>query len=161
VTVFDMVAWSIVSMGVTLVDMLGGGFADGGATWLVDDWEAGLATRAAAAQRLAERVAELTVSASGADGTVEVTVAGSGVPTDIRLGDRVLDWSPDRIAAEILATMRRAQGLLAARVADVATETVGADSESARAVISGFELRFPVRSADDDAGRDGVDRDRR
>jgi hypothetical protein len=56
----------------------------------------------------------------------------------------VLRWSADEIAAQVMAVMRRAQGSLAARVAEVADETVGADSETGRAVVEGFARRFPA-----------------
>jgi DNA-binding protein YbaB len=129
----------------------------------VDSWAAGVSARAQAAQELSERVSMLSVSASGRDGAVEVTVAGSGVMTGLRLDDRVLSWPGEEIAAQVMAVMRRAQGSLAARVAEIAGETVGADSETGRAVVDGFARRFPVLPDDDDdrAGeRPGTDRRR-
>ncbi|MGC9666972.1 YbaB/EbfC family nucleoid-associated protein [Planosporangium sp. 12N6] len=120
----------------------------------VDSWAASVSARAQAAQELSERVSRLSVSASGRDGAVRVTVAGSGVMTDLTLDDRVLRWSADEIATQVMAVMRRAQGSLAARVAEIAEETVGADSETGRAVVDGFARRFPA-PAD---GEDGDDR---
>jgi hypothetical protein len=85
------------------------------------------------------------------DGAVEVTVAGSGVMTDLMLGDRVLRWSADEIAAQVMTVMRRAQGLLASRVTEIAHQTVGADSETGRAIVDGFVRRFPPDDEDDRA----------
>jgi hypothetical protein len=92
----------------------------------------------------------LSVSASGHDGSIEVTVAGSGVMTDLKLDDRVRTWPADQIAAAVLAVMRRAQASLATRVAEIADETVGADSETGRAVVDGFARRFPAPPDDED-----------
>jgi DNA-binding protein YbaB len=116
----------------------------------VDSWAASVSARAQAAQELSERVSMLSVSASGGDGAVEVTVAGSGVMTDLRLDDRVLRWPAEKIATQVMAVMRRAQGLLSTRVGEIADETVGADSETGRAVVEGFARRFPARPDDDD-----------
>ncbi|GII22246.1 YbaB/EbfC family nucleoid-associated protein [Planosporangium mesophilum] len=116
----------------------------------VDSWAAGISAHARAAQELSERVSMLSVSASGRDGAVRVTVAGSGVMTDLTLDDRVLRWSADEIAAQVMSVMRRAQGSLAARVAEVADETVGADSETGRAVVDGFARRFPALQEGED-----------
>lgn len=85
----------------------------------------------------------LSVSASGRDGAVRVTVAGSGMMTDLRMDDRVLRWPASEIAAQVMSVMRRAQASLASRVAEIADETVGADSETGRAVVDGFVRRFP------------------
>jgi YbaB/EbfC DNA-binding family len=116
----------------------------------VDSWAAGVSARARAAQELSERVAVLSVSATGCDGAVEATVAGSGVLTDLRLDDRVRHWSGTEIARQVLAVMRRAQASLAARVGEIADETVGADSETGRAVVAGFVRRFPAQPEEED-----------
>jgi DNA-binding protein YbaB len=123
----------------------------------VDSWAASVSARAQAAQELSERVSMLSVSASSRDGAVEVTVAGSGVMTDLKLDERVRSRTAAEIAAEVLAVMRRAQGSLAVRVAEIADETVGADSETGRAVVDGFARRFPA-PADDDDDRSGEPR---
>ncbi|NJC68809.1 YbaB/EbfC family nucleoid-associated protein [Planosporangium thailandense] len=125
----------------------------------VDTWAASVSARAQAARELSERVSMLSVSASSRDGAVEVTVAGSGVMTDLRLDERVRNWPADRIAAQVMAVMRRAQGSLAGRVAEIAEETVGADSETGRAVVDGFARRFPLPpdDGDDRDDRDGGD----
>ncbi len=124
--------------------------ADGVADEWIDSWAAGVSERARAAQELSERVSMLSVTASGREDMVAVTVAGSGVVTDLRLDERVRQWPADEIARQILTVMRRAQGLLASRVADIAEETVGADSDTGRAVVSGFANRFPEQPADDE-----------
>jgi DNA-binding protein YbaB len=117
----------------------------------VDTWAASISARAQAAQELSERVSILSVSASGRDGAVRVTVAGSGVMTDLQLDDRVLRWPANEIAAQVMSVMRRAQASLALRVAEIADETVGADSETGRAVVDGFVRRFPEPPDDEES----------
>ncbi|MEU8211592.1 YbaB/EbfC family nucleoid-associated protein [Micromonospora sp. NPDC049044] len=129
--------------------------ADGAENW-VRSWSASVSERAAQAQEMSRLVADLTASATSANGAVKVTVAASGVVTDLRLNDRVHGWAAERIAAEIMTTMRRAQARLADDVADVAARTVGEDSETGRAVVASYIERFPEppeRSDDDRIGR--------
>ncbi|MEV0153944.1 YbaB/EbfC family nucleoid-associated protein [Micromonospora sp. NPDC050686] len=127
----------------------------------VASWTASVSERAARAQALSERVAALSATADGADGAVRVTVAATGAMTDLRLDDRVLRWRADEIAAEVLAVMRRAQGRLAAKVAQATTETVGAESETGRAVVASYARRFPEQPEDEsDAPDAGAHRGR-
>lgn len=109
----------------------------------VRSWSASVSERAARAQEMSRLVAKLTASAASGDGAVRVTVAASGVVTDLHLDEPVRSRPAMRIAAEIMATMRRAQARLADAVAGVAAQTVGADSETARAVVAGYTARFP------------------
>jgi hypothetical protein len=119
-----------------------GATADAAEEW-VRSWSASVSERAAQSQALSDQVSQLSVSASDDDGLVTVTVAGSGVVTGLYLDERVRRWPAERTAAEILVTMRRAQASLAGRVAGIVAQTVRADSETARAVMTSFERRFP------------------
>jgi DNA-binding protein YbaB len=118
--------------------------SDDSAQEWVRSWMAATSERAAAAQALSDRVAQLTASASDRDGFITVTVNGSGVLTDLRLAPEAARLGMERLGDEIVRTMRRAQARLAERVSDIAAQTVGPDSETARAVVSGFERRFPA-----------------
>ncbi|MEU1394582.1 YbaB/EbfC family nucleoid-associated protein [Micromonospora zamorensis] len=127
--------------------------ADAAESW-VRSWSASVSERAAQAQEMSRLVAELSASATSADGAVRVTVAASGVVTDLRLSERVQGWSAARIAEEVMTTMRRAQAQLSEAVADVAARTVGEGSETGRAVVASYTERFPELSeADDDRSR--------
>ncbi|WP_203723592.1 YbaB/EbfC family nucleoid-associated protein, partial [Actinoplanes teichomyceticus] len=97
-----------------------------------------------AAAALADRVATLRASASGADGAILVTVASSGNVTGLQLDERCLGLGAPGLAAEILSTVRRAQSALADRVADAVEQTVGARTETGRAVLDSFARRFPA-----------------
>ncbi len=91
-----------------------------------------------AAAVLADRVASLTSEAENTDHGVRVTVASSGIPIGLELQKR------PELAREILRTMRQAQHGLTDRVADAVTDTVGAESETGRAVLDSFTQRFPM-----------------
>ncbi|MEV6346905.1 YbaB/EbfC family nucleoid-associated protein [Actinoplanes sp. NPDC051851] len=93
---------------------------------------------------LADRVATLSASATGADGAITVTVASSGNVTGLDLDDRALGLGAPGLAGEILRTMRRAQSSLADEVETAVAETVGADTETGKAILDGFTQRFPA-----------------
>ncbi|WP_221325815.1 YbaB/EbfC family nucleoid-associated protein [Actinoplanes sp. L3-i22] len=103
-----------------------------------------------AAAALADRVATLRASASGADGAVLVTVASSGNVTDLELDDRSLGLGAPGLATEILRTIRRAQSALAGEVADAVEATVGAGTETGKAVLDSFTQRFPSSAVPDE-----------
>jgi DNA-binding protein YbaB len=97
-----------------------------------------------AATALAYRVAELTATATGADGAVRVTVASSGVVTGLELDDRVQRMGGAALAGEILRVIRRAQAGLTERVAEAVEEIIGSDTEAGRAVLDSYRRRFPA-----------------
>ncbi len=92
---------------------------------------------------LADRLASLSASATGDDGVVTVTVAGSGIVTGLRLDDRVQQHTGATLSAEILRTMRRAQAALVTQVTEVVDETVGTSSETGRAVLESITPQVP------------------
>lgn len=124
--------------------------ADSAREW-IQDWSASLRGRVAPAEAMAGEVAALSVSAASADGAIQVTVGGSGVVTGLRLGELARKRPADELADGIMAVMRRAQAQLAAAAAEIAARTVGADSSIARAVVAGFEQRFPIAEGDAEA----------
>lgn len=122
----------------------------------VADWSASISERAERAQRLAQRVAGLTATGEAAGGLVEVRVDSVGALVALHLDDRLTGWPAARIEQEIMIALRRAQANLTDRVAAAVAETVGADTETGRAVLDGYDRRFP-RAPDDgslDARRD-------
>jgi hypothetical protein len=108
---------------------------------LVDDWQAGIEARAAAARELSGRLAGLTASARSEDGLVEVTVGASGAITGLELADGIRRQPAADTARSILATTRAAQAALTAAATEITAETVGADSATGQAVIASFEAR--------------------
>ena len=113
----------------------------------IDEWERGFAERAAQAKTLAERTAQLSATARGSDGLIEVTVGPNGQITDLRLDEEIRRQPAATTARQILSTLRAAQRALLRQVEGVAAETVGADSATAKAVLSSLSARL---SADDE-----------
>jgi DNA-binding protein YbaB len=107
----------------------------------VDDWQAGFEERAAQARELAARLSELTATARSEDGLVEVTVGSSGALVGLELDEDIRRQSADKTAREILATLRAAQAAMTKAATAVTAETVGAESETGRAVIASFTAR--------------------
>jgi hypothetical protein len=105
-------------------------------------WTAQVSGRTEAAAALADRVASLTASADGADGAVRATVGSSGILTGLQIDDRPALTGAE-LADEVMRTMRRAQARLTHLVARAVDETVGADTETGRAVLDSFAQRFP------------------
>ena len=114
----------------------------------VRSWSSQVSGRAEAAAALADRVAGLTASATGADGAVTVTVASSGNVTGLALADSVQRLGGAALAAQIMSVMRRAQAGLCDRVAEAVDETVGAGTETGRAVLANFARRFPAETGE-------------
>jgi RNase P/RNase MRP subunit p29 len=122
---------------------------DAAEEWL-DTWVGQANAQAARSVELSRRVAALTGTAEGRDGAIRVTVGSTGQVKDLELDDRVHELSGPRLAAEIVSVMRRAQTALSGRVADEVQATVGADTETGRAVINSFETRFPTVEREED-----------
>jgi hypothetical protein len=109
---------------------------------LVDDWQAGFEERAAQARQLSTRLAGLTASARSPDELVTVTVGASGDLVALELAEGVRDRPAEATAREIMATLQGARAALTASVAEVAAETVGADSATGQAVIASYATRL-------------------
>ncbi|BCJ56132.1 hypothetical protein Asp14428_76070 [Actinoplanes sp. NBRC 14428] len=121
---------------------------DAAEDWL-ESWASQVDEQAQRNVELARRVAGLTGSGSGLDSAVRVTVRSSGQLERLELDDRVRGLTGADLAREITATIRRAEADVAARVAEQVRQTVGADSETGRAVMHSFESRFPPRDERD------------
>ncbi|HET6530205.1 MAG TPA: YbaB/EbfC family nucleoid-associated protein [Actinoplanes sp.] len=117
----------------------------------VRSWSSQVSGRAEAATALADRVAVLTASATGAEGAIRVTVTSSGNLTELELADDVRRLSGAALAEQIMRVYRRAQAGLTERVAEAVGETVGAETETGRAVLESFAHRFPAQGAEPEA----------
>lgn len=118
---------------------------DDAAEW-VRSWNSRTPAGAEVTAALADRVAGLAASATGGDGAVRISVNSGGNVTELSLDDRVHRLTGADLAAEIMRTMRRAQAGLLVQVAVAVEETVGAESDTGRAVLESFEQRFPAMS---------------
>jgi hypothetical protein len=124
---------------------------DGARRW-VDDWQSSIEDRAARARELTGRLSGLSATARDRDGLVEVTVAQSGVVTGLRLDERVREAPAEQLARVIMAVLAGAQSMLVERVREATAETLGADSESGRAVVASYADR--LRDLPRDGGPD-------
>jgi DNA-binding protein YbaB len=115
----------------------------------VEEWAAQVAQKAERYQAMQARVASITVTESSGDGAVRLTVGSSGVMTDLELSDRATQQPARQLAAQIMETMRRAQGRLSGQVAEVMEASVGDDQETVAAVVSSYQQRFPEQPEDD------------
>jgi hypothetical protein len=120
--------------------MFGGGDLDEAAR-LVDDWRAGFEARAAQARALAARLGALTATARSDDRLVSVTVGSTGAITDLELAEEIRQRPAAETARAVLAVMRAAQASLTDAATTVTAETVGAESETGRAVIASYVSR--------------------
>ncbi|WP_433301314.1 YbaB/EbfC family nucleoid-associated protein [Actinoplanes sp. CA-030573] len=108
---------------------------------MIDDWQAGIETRAAQARELSARLSRLSATARSADRLVTVTVGASGDLTGLTLDERIRQRPAQETARAILATLGQARATLTAAVTEVTAGTVGADSETGRAVIASYTAR--------------------
>jgi hypothetical protein len=111
------------------------------ASRLVDDWQADIEARAVQARELAARLGTLTATARSDDGLVAVTVGSSGGISGLELKEGIRDRPAAETARAILATVRSAQASLTAAATAVTAGTVGADSETGKAVIASYVSR--------------------
>jgi hypothetical protein len=68
-------------------------------------------------------------------------VGASGAPTDLVLKEGIRERPAAETAKAILATVRAAQTSLTAAATTVTAETVGADSETGKAIIASYVAR--------------------
>ncbi|MGX6604936.1 hypothetical protein ACWKSP_22815 [Micromonosporaceae bacterium Da 78-11] len=116
--------------------------SDAAEDWL-DGWAAAAGTRARLATEMARQVSRLSGSAGNHDDTIRVTVGSGGQVLSIDIGDRARELTGRELSAQLMATIGRAQARLAGAVVDTVEQTVGADTETGRAVIGSFATRFP------------------
>lgn len=116
---------------------------------MIENWERDAAEKAAKFQAMADRVAEVSITESVAGGAVSATVGNNGIPTDIAMTDRVREMSPDEIAANVMAAIRKAQSRYPRALAAIVAETVG-DDPAGQHVIATAEQNFPPPVDDED-----------
>ncbi|OJF11652.1 hypothetical protein [Couchioplanes caeruleus] len=121
---------------------------DAAEEWL-DSWAASVDANAARAVDLSRRVAALTGEARNPDGTITVAVGPAGQVVRLDLTEH------PALGRDIMSVIARAQADLSAKVADQVRDTVGADSDTGRAVIHSYDERFPAPREEDDERRGG------
>jgi hypothetical protein len=112
-----------------------------GTARLITEWQADFEGRAERARELGARLAAVTASARSADKLVAVTIDSAGDVIDLQLAEGIRDRPAASTAREIREVLRAAGATLAASAAEVAAETVGADSLTGMAVIASYASR--------------------
>jgi DNA-binding protein YbaB len=102
----------------------------------VDAWLASTQEQAARSAATARELGALRGIGRDPDGVVEATVSGSGVLIDIALDPQIRSQPVEQTRQQILAAIADAQRALTARVAEIATETWGADSPTTASLIA-------------------------
>lgn len=92
---------------------------------------------------LHDKISQLAVTETSADGMVRVRVDAQGVPTELTLTDRARGADPARLSAELMTCLRRAHSTLAALVQDLVTASVpdSADDTAAQ-IVASYRDRF-------------------
>lgn len=108
----------------------------------ITEWRGVVAEQAKRYDAASRAIEGVSVTETAAGGAIVVTVASSGIPTDLRLGADVGRMKPDQIAAQIMACLRRAQARLADRVGAAVADTVGGGA-GAEAIVEQYQHRFP------------------
>jgi DNA-binding protein YbaB len=111
---------------------------------MVDEWERNATEKAAAFQRMAEQVEQVSITESVANGAIRVTVGHNGLPVDIRMTDGVRSMEPDEIASNVMSAIRRAQSRYPERLAEILAETVGEEDPASRHILAKAEESFPA-----------------
>lgn len=108
----------------------------------LEQWAEGLQRKAQRYNQLHERLNSTSVTETSKGGEVTITVDANGVPTALNLGERTRGMDPPAVAAQVLATMRRAQAKLRDQVTGLVHETVGDDAPGNN-LIGQYAERFP------------------
>ena len=102
----------------------------------VEAWLESTQERAARSAAAARELAALRGIGRDANGVVEAAVSGSGVLIDIALDPQIRSQPVERTRQQILAAIIDAQRAVTAHVAEIATETWGADSPTTASLIA-------------------------
>jgi DNA-binding protein YbaB len=106
---------------------------------------------AAQTQAMADQMKQLTVTVTDPNELVAVAVDSSGNLTGLQLSARIQRTSPDVVARTIMETIAEAKRRIIEQTQEVIAATVGADSETGKAVAASLKERL-------DADSEGGDR---
>lgn len=124
-----------------MTDPLSG--AGGDAAAQVDQWVAQAKRKAERYRAMQAAAGQVSVTESGKDGLVTVTVDAAGNVTDLRITDQVRELSGAQVAAAVLTTLRRAQSRLPERLGEVMAGTIGDDRQTMDTIVGTYRAKFP------------------
>jgi DNA-binding protein YbaB len=95
-------------------------------------WKENVGRMATRAASMTEQLAQLRITAEDGNGLAEVTIDSSGVLLHLELTERIHRYDPEVVARAVMTALRKARTNAAQRAHDIAVETMGSDSLSAR-----------------------------
>jgi DNA-binding protein YbaB len=117
-------------------------------------WKNDVDRVAAQAAAMSEQMERLRVTARDENGLAEVTIDSGGVLVGLELTDRIRRFEPAAVARAVMTALREARVTAAGRAHDIAVETMGPGSLSARTTADRMRdaLEQPAnpRPADED-----------
>lgn len=109
----------------------------------LDKWVADAQAKAQRYQAIQAETAKLVITETSRDRLVTVTVDANGTVTELRLSDKVRELPAARTAETVLATIRRANSRIPARVAELMRAAAAEDPATVEKVVAGYRTRFP------------------
>jgi DNA-binding protein YbaB len=96
----------------------------------------------AATQEMASRMGSLSATARDSNSLVTVTVDSNGVLLDAAFSARIQRTAPEAVSRALMEALAAAKQNIAGQSRQIITETVGADSETGRAVAQDLQARL-------------------
>jgi DNA-binding protein YbaB len=115
-------------------------------------WNARVERQGANARAMSERIGELRTTAKDSNDLTEVTIDSTGVLLELKFTDRIRRIEPDVVARAVMAALREARVKAADRAREIAVETMGPDSLSARTIGDRMRQLLEAPDATDDDG---------
>lgn len=118
-------------------------------------WKEKVARTAERAADMREQMERLRVTARDANGLAEVTIDSAGVLVGLEFTDRIHRFGPEVVARAVMSALREARAEAADRVHDIAVETMGPDSQSARIIADRMRQVLERPDDEDEPGQRG------
>jgi DNA-binding protein YbaB len=118
-------------------------------------WRENVDRMAARAAAMSEQMERLRVTARDGNGLAEVTIDSAGVLVGLELTDRIHRVGPEVVARAVMGALREARAEAAGRAHDIAIETMGAGSLSARTTADRMRQALERPDDEDEQGQRG------
>jgi len=120
-------------------------------------WKENVDRTAARAAAMSEQMERLRVTARDSNSLAEVTIDSAGVLVGLELTDRIRHFEPQMVARAVMSALREARVKAADQAHDIAVETMGPDSLSARTTADRMRnaLELPDRGGPTDEDEPG------
>lgn len=115
---------------------------------MLEERKARFEQMAAQSQAMAEQMSQLTVTVTDQNELVTVAVDSTGNLTGIQLSARIQRTHPEVVSRTIMETIGEAKRRIIEQTQEVIAATVGADSETGKAVAASLKERFDSGAED-------------